>query len=328
MGEYFVHHGLLVLFGAVFFEQLGLPLPAFPWLLAAGALSASGKFNLASGLGTAVIACVLADVLWFFLGRYRGVQVLGLLCRISLEPDSCVRRTRNVFTKYGPRSLVIAKFVPGISTVAPPLAGINRMSLASFVTFDVVGSLLYAGACMAAGYLLSEQIDQLGAAIHQIGGSLTKVILTVIVLYIAWKYWQRRRLFRKLRMARITVAELLGMLDGKTPPIIVDLRSRKELESDPASIPGAIQSGTDEFESRLSGLERHRDIVLYCSCPNEASSARAALRLQRIGFKRVRPLLGGIDAWKKNHPQVNHPANSVNASRASRNAESASVLSP
>jgi membrane protein DedA with SNARE-associated domain/rhodanese-related sulfurtransferase len=297
--SFFIHHSVTVLFSAVFLDQLGLPLPALPWLLAAGALSASGELNLALGIGTAVMGCVLADILWFYLGRYRGAQVLGFLCRISLEPDSCVRRTQNVFTKYGPRSLMVAKFVPGINTLAPPLAGMNRVSVRTFVTFDIIGSLLYTGLCLAAGCMLSRQIDQVGAVLGQMGGSFARVFVVLLAVYLAYKYWQRKRLLHKLRTARITVDELHGLLEGSPPPLIVDLRSKKELERDPASIPGAIQLSMEEIESRLTGFQRDKDIILYCSCPNEVSSARAAIRLQRIGFTRVRPLLGGIAAWKQ-----------------------------
>src|SRR5689334_15992594 len=162
--QFLVSHGLPLIFAAVFVEQMGLPLPAFPWLLAAGALAAAGKLNWGLGLGVAVIACVLADAIWFYLGRFRGHQVLSLLCRISLEPDSCVRRTQNVFTKYGLRGVLVAKFLPGMSTVAPPLAGMSKISAARFLLVDGFGSLLYAACLLAVGYFFSYQIDQIGAA--------------------------------------------------------------------------------------------------------------------------------------------------------------------
>src|SRR5215467_11642004 len=192
--QFLINHGLPLVFAAVFVEQLGLPLPALPWLLAAGALAASGKFNLPLGLIVTVIACLVPDAIWFYLGRYRGNQVLALLCRISLEPDSCVRRTQNVFTKYGMRGVFIAKFLPGMSTVAPPLAGMYGVSAPKFLSVDGLGAALYGICALGLGFFFSHQIDQIAAAISRIGGSALSLIAGIAVLYIAYKYWQRRHL--------------------------------------------------------------------------------------------------------------------------------------
>jgi membrane protein DedA with SNARE-associated domain/rhodanese-related sulfurtransferase len=301
--QFLIDHGQPLVFAAVFIEQLGLPLPSLPWLLAAGALSAEGKFNLGLGLGLTVIACLIADAIWFYLGRFRGNQVLALLCRISLEPDSCVRRTQNVFTKYGLRGLLVAKFVPGMSTVAPPLAGMSRMSILRFLFVDGVGSLLYGGALLGFGYFFSRQIDQIEASFSRIGGSALSLLIGLAVLFIAYRYWQRQRLLHELRTARITVAELYEMLDSGKAPVIFDLRSPAALDEDPNMIQGAIHLRMEEIDSRLNEFARDQEIIVYCSCPNEVSSARLALRLQRKGFSRVRPLLGGIDAWRgQNYP--------------------------
>ncbi len=297
--QFLISHGVPLVFAVVFVEQMGLPLPALPWLLAAGALSASGKFNLSMGLAVIVTGCLLADAFWFYLGRYRGNQVLGLLCRISLEPDSCVRRTQNLFTKYGLRGVLVSKFLPGMSTVAPPLAGMSNIGFGRFLAVDVAGSVLYGGSALGLGYLFSRQIDQIGAALARIGGSALSLIIGAAVLFIAYKYWQRQRLLHELRMARITAEELRELLDSGSAPVILDLRSSAALEEDPALIQGAIHLSIDDIETRLSEFPRDRDIIVYCSCPNEVSSARLALRLQRKGFARVRPLLGGIDAWRE-----------------------------
>jgi membrane protein DedA with SNARE-associated domain/rhodanese-related sulfurtransferase len=301
--QFLIDYGLPLVFAAVFVEQLGLPLPALPWLLAAGALAAAGKFNLVLGLLVTVVACLLADALWFYLGRYRGNQVLALLCRISLEPDSCVRRTQNVFTKYGLRGVLVAKFVPGMSTVAPPLAGMSKIGAPRFLFVDGVGSLLYGACLLGFGYFFSQQIDQIAAAIARIGGSALSLVIGLVILYIAYKYWQRQRLLHELRMARITVDELRQKLVAGETPLILDLRPSAALEQDPALIQGAIHLTMDEIEKRMSELPRDRDIVVYCACPNEESSARLALQLQRKGFTRIRPLLGGIEAWREqNYP--------------------------
>jgi membrane protein DedA with SNARE-associated domain/rhodanese-related sulfurtransferase len=301
--QFLISHGLPIVFAAVFLEQMGLPVPAFPWLLAAGALSAGGKFNFWLALAAVVIACVMADAFWFYLGRRRGSQVLGLLCRMSLEPDSCVRRTLNVFTRYGWRGVLFAKFVPGISTVTPPLAGMSGFSAGRFLLFDGAGSLLYCGVFILLGYFFTNQIEQIGVAIAHIGGSALDLLIAISVLYIGYKYWQRQRLLRDLRTARITVAELRQKLEAGEAPVILDLRSDAELELDPSIISGAIHLGAEEIAKRQHEFPRDRDIIVYCSCPNEVTSARVALLLQRQGFKRVRPLLGGVDAWRKqNYP--------------------------
>ena len=303
INQFLIGHGPLIVFGAVFLEQMGLPLPAMPWFLAAGALSVTRQFNLSLGIVVAVIACLAADVFWFYLGRYRGNRVLDFLCRISLEPDSCVRRTLNVFTRYGWRGIVVAKFLPGMNTVTPPLAGMSGIGAGRFLLFDGLGSLLYCGCFILLGYFFSDQIAQIGAAITRIGGSALSLLAAFMVLFIVYKYWQRQRLLNELRMARITVAELRQKLEAGETPVILDLRSSAELELDPSIITGAIHLGLDDVEKRHHEFPIDRDIIVYCSCPNEVTSARVALSLHRKGFTRVRPLLGGIDAWREsNYP--------------------------
>ena len=299
--QFLVSHGLLIVFGVVLLEQLGLPIPAFPWLMAAGALAAAGHFGLPGGLALTVLACLLADALWYYLGRRRGSRVLGLLCRVSLEPDSCVRRTLDVFTRYGWQGIVVAKFVPGMSTVTPPLAGMTGLRAGRFLVLDGLGSLLYCGVFLLLGYFFSSEVAQIGAAITRLSGEALKGLVLFTLLYVAFKWWQRRRLLRELRTARITADELRGKLDAGERPVILDLRSRAELELDPTVITGAIHLAVEDIARRHHDLPRDRDIVIYCSCPNEATSARVALQLHRRGFTRVRPLLGGVDAWRKNH---------------------------
>jgi membrane protein DedA with SNARE-associated domain/rhodanese-related sulfurtransferase len=298
-----VHHGASLVFVAVFLEQMGLPLPVIPLLLAAGALSATGQFDSLGGLGIIVLACLIADTFWFYLGRYRGHRVLRLLCRISLEPDSCVRRTQNVFTRYGLRGLVVAKFVPGLGTVAPPLAGLAGVKVSRFLVADGLGAVLYGGSYLFLGYLFSSQIQQIAAALAHIGGNLLSLIVGLGVLYIGFKYWQRQRILRKLRTARITPAELRRKQEAGEEVVIIDLRPGAELDLDPLLIPGAIHLAIEEVEHRHQEIPRDREVIVYCSCPNEVSSARVALSLHRKGVTRVRPLLGGIDAWR----DLNYP---------------------
>jgi membrane protein DedA with SNARE-associated domain/rhodanese-related sulfurtransferase len=301
--DFLVRHGTTVLFAAVFVDQMGVPLPAVPWLLAAGALAGTGQMNWLLALSAGTVSSLLADVIWFYLGRYRGQRVLNLLCRISLEPDSCVRRTENLFTRYGMRGVVAAKFIPGLSTLVPPLAGNAGVSTSRFIFFDGLGSLLYVGCFILAGVLFSHQLEQVINALAGLGHGALGVVLGLAALYIGYKYCQRQRLLHELRTARITVDELHQKQEAGENLIILDVRSQLELDQDPALIRGAIHLAVDEVELRHQEIPRDRDIILYCSCPNEVSSARVALQLHRKGISRVRPLLGGIDAWReRNYP--------------------------
>src|SRR5439155_11781900 len=263
--EFLVRHGTAVLFAAVFIEQMGVPLPATPWLVAAGALVGAGRMNGVVALGAAAFGSLLADMIWFYLGRHYGNRVLKLLCRISLEPDSCVRRTQDVFSRYGMKGIVAAKFIPGLSTLAPPLAGSSGLSAPRFFSFDGAGSLLYGGAFILVGVLFSHQLEQVIDAFAGLGGSALALLAGLAALYIAYKYFQRHRLLRELRTARITVDELHQKLEAGENPLILDLRPHAELEQDPALIRGALHMTLDEVERRQQEIPRDRDIILYCS---------------------------------------------------------------
>jgi rhodanese-related sulfurtransferase len=197
------------------------------------------------------------------------------------------------------RGVVVAKFIPGLSTLAPPLAGSSGVSPSRFFLFDGIGSLLYGGSFILLGVLFSRQLEQVLGALASLGGGALAVLVGLFALYIGYKYFQRYRLLRELRMSRITVDELHQKQEAGENPMVLDLRSHSELKQNPSLIPGALHMTMDEVESRQTELPRDRDIVLYCSCPNEVSSARAALLLHRRGIRRVRPLLGGIDAWRE-----------------------------
>ena len=300
---FLIRYGPLLVFTVVFLDQMGVPLPAIPWLLAAGALSATGKFSALLGLGITVLACLLADTFWFYLGRYRGHRVLDFLCRVALEPDSCVRRTQNAFTRYGLRGLLVAKFLPGLSTVAAPLAGMAGVKVGRFLLADGLGSLLYGGCFIYLGYLFSSHIQQIASALTGVGGGVLSLVIGLGVIYIGFKLWQRQRIRRELRVARITAADLRRKQDAGEDLVILDLRPAAELTLDPCSIPGALHWAVDEVKKRYYEFPRDREVIVYCSCPNEVSSARVALLLHRRGVTRVRPLLGGIDAWR----DLNYP---------------------
>lgn len=301
--EFLVRHGGVVLFATVLAEQAGLPIPAVPVLLAAGALAGAGKMNLGMAVGLGVVACLIGDLVWYYLGRLRGAQVLKVLCRISLEPDSCVRRTETFFIRHGTRSLVLAKFIPGLSTVTPALAGLFGVSLERFMLYNGLGALLWTVTFIAPGYLLTDQLEWVAAQAAHLGSSLVVLVVGLLALYIAYKYVHRQLLLRELRIARIMPDELKKMLDDGHDVTIVDLRQSLEIEVDPYTIPGAVRMAVEELENRHHEIPRDRDVVLFCACPNEVTSAQMAVLLRRNGIIRVRPLVGGVDAWRaRNFP--------------------------
>lgn len=301
--QFLSQHGGLVLFVAVFAEQVGLPIPAIPVLLAAGALAGTGNLDLGAAVALAVTACILGDLVWYGLGRHRGRHVLDLLCRISLEPDSCVRRTESFFLRHGMWSLVLAKFIPGVSTVTPALAGLFAVRFRKFLLYNGLGALLWAVAFIIPGYLFSSQLEALSTQAGRYGSSLGMLVGASLALYIAYKFIHRYLLLRELRIARISADELKQLLDGGEALVIVDLRQPLDVEADPYSIPGAIRMAVEELTHWHHEIPRDRDVILYCACPNEATAARMALLLRRSGITRVRPLAGGVLAWReRNYP--------------------------
>lgn len=263
--EFVVRHGPLLVFAAVFVEQLGVPLPAAPWLLACGSLAATGQIHWGLAIAAATFGSLLADAIWFSLGRYRGQRVLKFLCRVSLEPDSCVRRTEDFFARYGVGGVIVAKFFPGLSTLASPLAGSSGMKASRFFFFDALGALGYAGSFVFLGALFSKQLEQIIGALGSLGHGALGVLVGLVALYVGYKYFQRRRLLAELRMARITVDDLHQMLEAGASPVILDLRSLAEVERNPLLIRGARHMSVDELETRHHEIPRDRDIILYCS---------------------------------------------------------------
>jgi membrane protein DedA with SNARE-associated domain len=260
--DFLIRHGYVVLFGWVLLEQLGLPIPAAPLLIAAGALARAGKMNLTFAVALAFIAVILADLFWYSLGRHRGGRILKLLCRISLEPDSCVRRTENLFIRHGLRSLLVAKFIPGLNTAAPSLAGVFRMPVRRFLIFDSLGGLLWVVTVTSLGLILGDQLEQIAL---RWGGWLVAVLAGSFAAYVLWKFIQRRRFLRRLRIARISPKELMDKLTAKENISIVDLRQPMDVEAFPQMIPGALRMALEEIEERHGEIPRDRDVVLYCS---------------------------------------------------------------
>src|ERR1700686_396414 len=181
--EFLIKHGYVVLLAWVFAEQLGLPIPSLPVVLAAGALSGTGQLSFWPSLFFITVAALSADSIWYMLGRRKGIRILQILCKISLEPDSCVRRTEGIFSKQGARSLLLAKFIPGLSTVAPPLAGIFHMRTRKFLLYDGVGSMIWGGSILGTGYIFSEQIERIAERAAKLGGGLAVLIIGILAAY-------------------------------------------------------------------------------------------------------------------------------------------------
>jgi membrane protein DedA with SNARE-associated domain/rhodanese-related sulfurtransferase len=293
----FADFGLLVVFGNVLFDQAGLPIPAIPTLILAGALAATDLWSATELFVAGVGACLVANSGWFLAGRRYGSRVLKLLCRVSISPDSCVSETQLQFERWGASALIVAKFVPGLSVIAPPLAGATAMKWLRFLLYSAFGSAIWIGAGLGLGIVLRPQIEELLPKLQRVGSEAFALLVACLVAYIVYKWYQRRQFYATLRMARINVAELYQLIEAGAAPIIVDVRTAIAHTVDPRTIPGALRIPVANINEHLAQLPRDRDIVLYCSCPNEASAAKVARLLIDQGFKRVRPLHGGLEAW-------------------------------
>jgi membrane protein DedA with SNARE-associated domain/rhodanese-related sulfurtransferase len=292
-------YGYLLLFSWVLVEQLGIPLPATPVLLAAGALSADGPFNFFLALALGVVAALIADSVWFLIGRRHGHHVLRLLCKLSLEPTTCVRRTQDSFSRRRGVMLMFAKFVPGLGILAPPVAGQNGMQPTRFLFFDGIGATLWVGALLTAGRFFGDLLKRNAGLLNWAGRFSGALLVLGIVGFFLMRLYRRRAVLKKLAAARLEPADLKRQLDAGEPVFIVDLRHPLELVPEPFTLPGAQHFSPDALASRHHEIPRDRDVVLYCTCPSEATAAKTALTLHRLGIDRVRPLRGGYDEWKR-----------------------------
>ncbi len=258
-------YGVAVVFTNVFAEQAGVPIPALPTLIVAGTLAAEGKLSAATILAAAVVASLLPDTAWYFVGRRFGYAALRTVCRISVSPDSCVRETERVFERWGLLSLVVAKFIPGYSTVAPPLAGILGAPLARFLAYTTAGAVLWAGAPLAAGMLFHGAVDRLLVGLDRLGAWSVAALALGLLLYVLIRWTRLAQFQRTLRMARVSVEELRRMIDDGLQPLILDVRTHLAHRHDPRTIPGAVRFRIEELEEKLAGIPREQEIILYCT---------------------------------------------------------------
>lgn len=310
-------YGLWLVFANVLASQLGVPLPVYPTLIVVGAASARGTFGAVEVVAVAAAASLVADLVWYRAGTRFGRRVLRLMCRISLSPDSCVRQSEDLFDRWGPPSLMFAKFVPGFAAIATSMAGVVRTRLATFTLFDAIGAVLWSALPVALGWVFRDAVDEGLEVLAEAGRWGVLGLALLLALYVAAKAAQRFRLVRSLRMARVGVDELHRMIADGERPLIVDVRaSASRLQQ---RIPGAIwiDGKAVERSLRAEGLHERtaEEVIVYCACPNEVSAAQVARKLMRAGFRRVRPLAGGIDAWVARGYEVEGPPPVAEAAR-------------
>jgi membrane protein DedA with SNARE-associated domain/rhodanese-related sulfurtransferase len=302
--NYFVGHAYAILFLWVLIEQLGLPVPSIPLMLTAGTLSATHRVSASTALLAVVAACVISDSTWYSLGRRYGGGVISVLCRMSLEATTCVAKTQGYFTRRGAVTLVFAKFVPGLSTVAAPIAGQTGMSYPRFLLYDLSGTLLWSMTFVMAGRFFGDLAERSRGFFGFLSHFAALVFILMVVGFFVWRVVKNRRFRAQVRGLRLEPEQLKAMLDeaeadGVGWPYIVDLRHPLDYLPDPRVLPGAVRIGPSEIAKRAESIPRDRDIILYCTCPSEETSAKVAMQLHRLGITRVRPLRGGFDGWKQ-----------------------------
>jgi membrane protein DedA with SNARE-associated domain/rhodanese-related sulfurtransferase len=292
-------YGYLLLFVWVLIEQFGIPLPATPVLLAAGGLSAEHQVNFGAALLAGFVACLIADTSWFVIGRRYGHHVLRILCKLSMEPTICVRRTQDSFGRRRSVMLMFAKFVPGLATLAAPVAGENGMSLPSFLLFDGIGAMLWLVALLSSGRAFGDALKRDPSMLNWAGRFSGGLLFLGVAGWFLVRVYRRRVLLSQLVRSRLEPEALKAQLDAGEQVFIVDLRHPLELLAEPFTLPRATHFTPDGLAARHQEIPRDRDVVLFCTCPSEATAAKTAMTLHKLGIERVRPLRGGYDEWKR-----------------------------
>ena len=310
--DFFVKYGYWVIFLWVLTEQLGIPIPSTPLLLTAGTLTATHKLALPLVLLSALAASLIADTTWYVFGKTYGSAVVRLMCRLSLESTACVRKTEGYFTKGGATALLVAKFVPGLGSVAAPIAGQISMGYGKFVLCDAGGILLWTLTLTLGGRFFGDVLKRHPEALSTAARFFGLIFALLFVGFLVWRMLQRRAFLRSVRMARLEPTDLKHMLDEGDPVFIVDLRHPLDYLPDPRTLPGALSLTPDKLMEQSDRIPRDKEVVLFCTCPSEATAARMTLKLRSMGIERVRPLRGGYDEWKKlGYPLVDIPASTA-----------------
>src|ERR1700761_305032 len=297
--DFFVKYGYLILYLWVVTEQLGVPIPSAPLLITAGTLTATHKLSLPFVLLAIVLGCLTSDTLWYIMGKRYGGAVVRLLCRLSMESKTCVKKTEGYFTRNGERALLLAKFIPGLGTVAAPIAGQTSMPFHLFLAYDTAGSLLWALAFTLGGRFFGDFLKHHPNLFPSVSHVAGVVFVLLLIGFLIYRFIRQRAFIKEMRTARLEPDELKTMLDSGQQVYIVDLRHPLDYLPDPRTLPGAVLYTPDKLVEHTETIPRDRDVVLFCTCPSEATAAKMALTLRKIGVYRVRPLRGGFDEWKR-----------------------------
>ena len=287
-------YGLALVFANLLLEQLGAPIPAVPTLVVAGALTADGTLSAPIVFAVAYAAAMIAETSWFIAGRIYGSRVLRLLCKISLSPDACVRQAEVQFERWGGFMLPVSKFAPGVSRIGPPLAGAMRMRFIDFFMWNSLGVVIWVGGSIIAGHMFHNKVADILRYLDTHGMKAIAIIVLLLAAYVGYLWLRRWLFFRRMRIARVSAAELRDLMKANKDTVVVDVRSPSARALDPRFVPGAL--ALDDY-AVLEQFSRDRELVFYCTCPNEASAAAVAKMLIDAGYSRVRPLAGGLDAW-------------------------------
>ena len=298
-------YGLGFVFANVLALQAGLPLPAYPTLIVAGTLAAMGGSPVWQVLAVGVVAALIADTGWYMAGRRFGLRILATLCKMSLSQDSCVRQTESIFQRFGPASMLFAKFVPGFASVATALGGALRLNYLKFLLFDAGGAALWVGVAVGLGYVFNGAIGEVMRQLSDLGRYGVMIVIAGFVAWVIFKWWRRFRFIKQLRMDRVSVDELREMMENQAVQALVDVRSAIT-QAATGRIPGARAVDMQNIAKGFEGVPVDGEVIVYCACPNEATAVKVAQRLQKLGFTRIRPLLGGIDAWIEAGLDVEH----------------------
>jgi membrane protein DedA with SNARE-associated domain/rhodanese-related sulfurtransferase len=297
--SFFMKYGYFILFLWVMTEQIGVPIPSAPRLITAGTLTAAHKLNYPLVLISVVLGCLVSDTLWYFMGKRYGGAVVRMLCRLSMESKTCVKKTEGYFTRNGERALLLAKFIPGLGTVAAPIAGQTSMPFHLFLSYDAAGALLWALAFTLGGRFFGDFLKHhpnIFPSVTHVAGILFVLLLIGFLIY---RFFRQRAFIKEMRTARMEPEDLKEMLDTGQHVYVVDLRHPLDYLPDPRTLPGAVLLTPDKLVEHAPEIPRDRDVVLFCTCPSEATAAKMALTLRKIGIHRVRPLRGGFDEWKR-----------------------------
>ncbi len=295
----FLTHAYLVLAVWVFAEQVGLPLPSAPLLIAAGTLTATHKLHLPAVLAAVLAGSLVSDTGWYFLGKRYGHRVVRALCRLSPSRDACVQRTEGYFGKHGASTLLVSKFLPALNTIAGAIAGQPGMPFRLFLLFDAGGVLLWALAFTVGGRFAGDILNHHPHALSWVAHFAVGLFTLLLAAWIVSRIVQRRRAFAEIRMDRLTPEALHARMEAGEPMYLVDLRHPLDYLPDPRTLPGAVVLTPDRLVEVAAEVPRDREVVLFCTCPNEETAVHMAHAIRKAGVQRVRPLLGGFDGWKQ-----------------------------